>query len=675
MPTSSAIIAKGSRLSGRLRRSVILSAICILSGLLLTTCGTTRHLTNHKGSDKWESQRQEAFRAYVRRDSSKAKQSLEAAIQECKQSNLPEACLAASIADLANLYSSEQRYAEAEKAYLHAIDIYGRSASGGRYGGEGLGFELIKCLVALADLYRAQKKAEAALPFYMRAFSIASTVCPEGERGRIAKDYAQLLQALNRDEEGERIEKTLVGKKQGPGADNDKRWMDSQDAAEDAYISGDLKETERLLTADLNLMRQEASPKAVDRAGRELAKQRMLSSLERLSRVYHKEKDYAREKAAIEQWQAESRDCLWDSHTDVIGNKLRLSNLYALSGNYKQSQQLAQEALAVSRNTGNQANLVKALLGLASIYSKQGNDDQLAAVLEIARQVVRSKAISDKTELARLADLALQMTEKKRLAGQWDKAESAIELASELTSYAYGADSLKVADIVQVKGLITGGRKGIGAAQPMFEEALATRQRILGKDRPELSDLLELTGQSYESNGQYQQAQAAYQRVIELRKKALGAGHPYVASGLTDLAQLELKQNRKAQAEELYKQATDITISSVTQHRNVALAVAIKWAESMGGHGMSKQAELSLRSVLGKAIDGPKDSQLALVCQRIGDLCKNQGKWADAANAYGLAIEINRQLGSANPALKASYAEALKLGGTISGGKGNAAQP
>ena len=62
----------------------------------------------------------------------------------------------------------------------------------------------------------------------------------------------------------------------------------------------------------------------------------------------------------------------------------------------------------------------------------------------------------------------------------------------------------------------------------------------------------------YESQGRYNEAEPLYQQALALRQKLLGDDHPHVATSLNNLAGLYYSQGKYKEAEPLYQQALNI---------------------------------------------------------------------------------------------------------------------
>ena len=86
------------------------------------------------------------------------------------------------------------------------------------------------------------------------------------------------------------------------------------------------------------------------------------------------------------------------------------------------------------------------------------------------------------------------------------------------------------------------------------QKALAFIAGIAGAGWQVLNNLAAL----YRAQGQYAKAEPLYQRALAIREKALGAAHPQVAMSLNNLAEFYDNQGRYAKAEPLYQRALAI---------------------------------------------------------------------------------------------------------------------
>src|SRR5450755_2576671 len=97
-----------------------------------------------------------------------------------------------------------------------------------------------------------------------------------------------------------------------------------------------------------------------------------------------------------------------------------------------------------------------------------------------------------------------------------------------------------------------------GQAEPLFQSALAIREKVLGPEHPDTATSLNNLAWLYREQGQHEQAEPLYQRALAIREKVLGPEHPDTAISLGNLASLYQDQGKYQQAEPLYQRALAI---------------------------------------------------------------------------------------------------------------------
>ena len=95
-------------------------------------------------------------------------------------------------------------------------------------------------------------------------------------------------------------------------------------------------------------------------------------------------------------------------------------------------------------------------------------------------------------------------------------------------------------------------------ARPLYERALAIREKALGPEHPDtatsLNDLAQLLGDQGDLAG----ARPLFERALAISEKVLGAEHPYTATSLRNLARLLQEQGDLAGARPLHERALAI---------------------------------------------------------------------------------------------------------------------
>jgi tetratricopeptide (TPR) repeat protein len=64
-------------------------------------------------------------------------------------------------------------------------------------------------------------------------------------------------------------------------------------------------------------------------------------------------------------------------------------------------------------------------------------------------------------------------------------------------------------------------------AEPLYQQALALRQKLLGDDHPDVAESLNNLAGLYESQGKYKEAEPLYQQALNIFEQRLGVDHPH----------------------------------------------------------------------------------------------------------------------------------------------------
>ena len=139
--------------------------------------------------------------------------------------------------------------------------------------------------------------------------------------------------------------------------------------------------------------------------------------------------------------------------------------------------------------------------------------------------------------------------------GRYEQAEPLYEQALGLRRKLLGEDHPDVTASLNNLARLSYSQGRYEQAEPLYEQALALRRQLLGEDHPDVTASLNNLAYLYYSQGRYEQAEPLYEQALALRRQLLGEDHPDVASSLNNLAELYRSQGRYEQAEPLYEQA------------------------------------------------------------------------------------------------------------------------
>ncbi|MFC1573163.1 tetratricopeptide repeat protein [Candidatus Eisenbacteria bacterium] len=153
------------------------------------------------------------------------------------------------------------------------------------------------------------------------------------------------------------------------------------------------------------------------------------------------------------------------------------------------------------------------------------------------------------------------------------------------------------------------------AAERHLREALATRQRVLGNEHPDVATGLNNLATLLQLRGKHAEAEPLFRQTIAMRRRLFGEEHPEIASALNDYATLLQFQGKYAEAEPVFRQA------------------------------------LALR----RKLFGEEHMQVAQGLGNLGLILRLQGKYAEAEPYYRQAIAMQRSLhGGEHPDLAAN---------------------
>ena len=98
-------------------------------------------------------------------------------------------------------------------------------------------------------------------------------------------------------------------------------------------------------------------------------------------------------------------------------------------------------------------------------------------------------------------------------------------------------------------------------AERLFSRALTIREAALGRDHPDVASTLTNLGVVSLRQGRYGEAESFLQKALAINEKALGQNHPEVAKNFDDMAQFEAKRGQTEAALGWSRRATAAVIA------------------------------------------------------------------------------------------------------------------
>lgn len=183
-------------------------------------------------------------------------------------------------------------------------------------------------------------------------------------------------------------------------------------------------------------------------------------------------------------------------------------------------------------------------------------------------------------------------------------------------------------------------------AEPLFQRALAIREKVLGAEHRETATSLNNLGALYDDLGIYEQAEPLYKRALVIRERVLGTEHSGTATSLNNLALLYKRQGKYEEAEPLYKRALAIDEKVLGAEHPETATDLNNLAELYKAQGKYEEAEPLYKRALAirEKMQGAEHPETATYLNNLAELYKTQGKYKQAESLYKRAIEIREKM-------------------------------
>jgi tetratricopeptide (TPR) repeat protein len=189
-------------------------------------------------------------------------------------------------------------------------------------------------------------------------------------------------------------------------------------------------------------------------------------------------------------------------------------------------------------------------------------------------------------------------------------------------------------------------------ARPLYERALAIREKVLGADHPDTAKSLNNLALLLQAQGDLAGARRLHDRALAIREKILDPDHPDTAESLNNLALLLQDQGDLAAARPLYERALSIYEKVAgPEHPSTAislnnLALLLQAQGDLGGARPLYERALAIY----EKVLGPGHPSMAASLNNLALLLKAQGDVATARSLYERALAIDENvLGPQHP--------------------------
>ncbi len=231
--------------------------------------------------------------------------------------------------------------------------------------------------------------------------------------------------------------------------------------------------------------------------------------------------------------------------------------------------------IAESHRGAKDPALVPSLRGLATLAANDGRLDTAETLYRRALEIQEADDRDQAGMVRTLAELGLLCQLQDRTAEAEKLYRRALETAES------DLEDSDVAVIVSNLGALYDGQGRYEEAEPLFGRALEIRERLLGRDHPDLARLHEKLGSFQYRGRRFAEAAASYERSLKIREQA-GQEDLAVAKVLAHLAASYRQLGRSTAAEAHFGMAraildaqcggreyTEACLGAITRHRDL----------------------------------------------------------------------------------------------------------
>jgi Tfp pilus assembly protein PilF len=195
-------------------------------------------------------------------------------------------------------------------------------------------------------------------------------------------------------------------------------------------------------------------------------------------------------------------------------------------------------------------------------------------------------------------------------------------------------------------------------AEPLNRKALAINQKVLGDQHPQTALSFNNLGDSLHAQGKYADAESLSRKALSIRQKVLGEEHADTAQSYSNLASALNGQGKYADAESLCRKALPILQKVLGEEHPVTALSYNNLATDLNAQGKYADAEILFRKALAirQIVLGEGHPDTALSYNNLASNLRSQGRYADAEPLNRKALAINQKvLGDEHPQTADTY--------------------
>ncbi len=229
---------------------------------------------------------------------------------------------------------------------------------------------------------------------------------------------------------------------------------------------------------------------------------------------------------------------------------------------------------------------------------------------------------------------------------RYREAELFDQQALKIQENVLGKEHPDVAQILYGLAATYSGLNKYEQSESFYRWAIAIREHVFGPQAPETLEMLSDLGLMYYKQGKYDEAASLHQRCLAIREQAPDANDKVATStSLNNLALVYSKQGKYDEAEALYKRALEIR-ERVSGKQSINAAITLRHLAGLyKKQGKYEQAEPLYQQALAifKEKYEMEDRRTARCLKDLADLYCKQGEYKRAEPLYQQALSVWRK--------------------------------
>jgi CHAT domain-containing protein/tetratricopeptide (TPR) repeat protein len=275
-----------------------------------------------------------------------------------------------------------------------------------------------------------------------------------------------------------------------------------------------------------------------------------------------------------------------------------------------------------------------------------GADERNAG--ELTKQMMQSQAAGKFDKALAAAEELAQLRKKRQGKDHWQAVNASwqvktIKRVQGLPQQSQGEYASIFAIGRQIQAL---GQERARDAQPLLEQLLAIRKKVLGEEHPDTAQSYNMLARSLLLQGKFVEAEASYRKALAIRQKLLGEEHPDTAQSYDGVASSLHLQSKFPEAQEDYRKALAIRRKVLGEEHPDTAQSYNNMARNQHELGQYAEAEEGFHKSLAirQKVLGEEHAATAESYNNVAFNLQSQGKFAEAEPGLRHALAIYRKV-------------------------------